>query len=256
MNDPTRQEDFEVYPYAEEEPSDPVLTPPPAAPVVSRASGPVVSAPGPGVSGPGGVGRRGVLLGAIGAGVLGLFGLAVVRRNAGGEPEFGGGGAWAEETAPEEETVGDVVAALQTADGDLFVDVPGDWEVLSEFELLHLRHAGGAQLVARIPDRPARSSESQLRIEADYTRTRFDADFTPDPDAEVSRDDNPPFERFTLRSSGTWAGEDATELVDYQVDTDRERAIVVSALWSQGSADLMEQSVAIAQQLLDGFQLL
>ncbi len=254
MNDPGRQEDFEVYPYAEAELPDPVPGPPPPSPVVSRSPGPVVGGGGPVVSSPAGVGRRGLILGVIAAGTLGVVGLGVVSRSSGG-PDFDGG-TWAEESAPAEEAEVAAQASLQTTDGDLVVDVPDGWEVLSEYEVLHLHHPDGAELVARIPDRPVRSSEAQLRVEAEYTRARFTEEFVPAGDTDVSRQDDSPLESFTMLTTGELAGEAATELVDYQVDTDRDRAIVVSALWSQGSADVLEQVGAMAQQLLDGFQLL
>lgn len=255
MSDPDRQESFEVYPYAEPEPQP---LPPTAAPLpasslpITMGSGPVVFSPSRGV------GRRGIILGAIGAGVAGMFGLAAWQAPAELE-QFPPDGEWTEGPVPgEEEPVDDLVPVLlQTVEGDIGVGVPGSWEVLREGDLLHLRHGAGAELLARLPDPPSRSGEPQLRLEAEYTRARFESEFVPDGEPAAELVDEPPYELNILRSKGEISGLPGSEEVSYLVDPDRERGLVVAVLMpDEAEPEAAVDARAIVDQVLEGFRVL
>lgn len=255
MSDPDRQESFEVYPYAEPEPQP---LPPTAAPLPAsglpgtRGYGPVVSSP------PRGVGRRGVILGVIGTGLAGMLGVSALSSQAESE-QFPPDGEWTEGPVPGEEgPVDDLVPVLlQTVEGDIGVGVPVSWEVLREGDLLHLRHGAGAELLARLPDPPARSGEPQLRLEAEYTRARFESEFVPDGDPAVERVNEPPYELNILRSKGEISGMPGSEEVSYLVDPDRERGLVVAVLMpDEAEPEAAADAQAIVDEVLEGFRVL
>ncbi len=253
MNDPTRQDDFEVYPYAQPEP-------PPAEEQVPRSAleqPPTVRRAGPETFGrPAGVDRRGLIFGVVGVGLAGLVGASIFRAGSTGPvyPES----EWSEGPVPVDEAPIDetVFVVLQTIEGDLGLDVPTSWEVLREGELVHLQNLGeGSELVARVPEPPVRTGEAQLRLEAEYTRARFQSEFVPDGDAVVERAGDDPYEQLSLTSTGTADAAAAREQVTYLVDTDRERGLVVAVQVSDAAVPgTAEAAQRMVDQLVEGFR--
>ena len=251
MNDPTRQDDFEVYPYAR-----PDLQPAEdQVPATGLEQPPTVRPAGPATFGrPAGIGRRGLVFGMIGVGLAGVVGASIFNAGSAASPYPES--EWSEEPVPvDEPPVQDpVFVVLQTMEGDLGLEVPSSWEVLREGDLVHLRDDGG-ELVARVPDPPVRAGEAQLRLEAEYTRARFRSEFVPDGGSVAEQAGDDPYEQFSLTSTGTGDGAPAREQVTYLVDTDRERGLVVAVQLSDDADPLTgDEAQRLVDQLVAGFR--
>lgn len=272
------RDDFEPYPWKTDDPQRPRATsgpveqatadprpllasdPEPADPP-ARTDQPVAYAPPPPpvapLPPPRGVSRRRLLAGIAGA--AGLIGVAAVGAGIYGSlrgPSSAELSAAEATQAPEdfvedEDEDEDTTALLDTPYGELVVDVPAGWDIVSEGDLLVLAESSSSyRVVARVPERLG-TSDNDLRREADYLRDEF----SPTGESVVSDESTNSFDILKLQTNGVAAKKKSVEQVTFIVEQERTRGMVVSlVLPVDGVPEILRAARGMVTDLLRGFQ--
>lgn len=231
---PESRETFETYPY---NPDAPGRTGPQdrgPGPLEPHQVAPVVSAPPNQPR----IGRRALVIGGAAAAAMIVAAGTASFTNRPTEPP-------AEVSEPPVPSDDSYLASLLIDDYNAIgVEVPTDWQVVSEDDFLVLSHRHG-RLVARIPEW-RNASRNDVSREADYLRDGFD----PTGEPTVFEESTTDLTVMRQVTAGRFAGDPATEEVTLILDPSQQLALV---LW-WATVDEDRQAAAQARTMVAGLR--